>query len=49
MAEVNDLTDRISQGLISIDEARKQLGLEPWGLPETTAPIKWVEWDEERQ
>lgn len=29
------LKRRIMQGLISIDEAREELGLKPWGLRET--------------
>lgn len=33
-----DLCNAVSEGLISVDEAREALGKEPWGLPETQRP-----------
>lgn len=34
----NLLVTQVGSGLASIDEAREQLGKEPWGLPETSDP-----------
>ncbi len=36
--QTNLLSSQISVGLRSIDEGREQLGLQPWGLPETSDP-----------
>jgi hypothetical protein len=37
--KVNTFKTMISTGLMSIDEARVQLGLDPWGLPMTSDPL----------
>ncbi len=41
--EANSLTQMLSQqvqfGIRSVDEARDELELEPWGLPETSGPV----------
>lgn len=33
------LTQQITNGIRSIDEARDELNLQPWGLPETSGPV----------
>lgn len=45
----DNLDDRLSQhvqkityGLESVDEGRIDLGLPPWGLPETSVPLAWL-------
>lgn len=32
---VSELLHQVRKGLMSVDEARRQLRLKPWGLPET--------------
>lgn len=33
------LIDQVKNGLRSVDEARDELNLQPWGLPETSGPV----------
>jgi hypothetical protein len=37
--QVGLLKEKISVGLMSVDEARGELGLDPWGLPMTSDPV----------
>ena len=37
--QANNFKTLISTGLLSIDEARAQMGLNPWGLPLTSDPV----------
>lgn len=39
LPDTDDLVKKINSGLLSIDEAREQLGRKPWGLPETCDPL----------
>lgn len=42
--EVSQIIEEIGAGLLSIDEGRQMLGLEPWGLPITSDPGWATQW-----
>ena len=42
--EVAQIVEEIGAGLLSIDEGRQMLGLEPWGLPITSDPGWATQW-----
>ena len=42
--EVTQIVEEIGAGLLSIDEGRQMLGLEPWGLPITSDPGWATQW-----
>lgn len=41
--KADNLAELVAKGVLSVDEARAQLGLAPWGIPDTAAPFNTPE------